>query len=140
MNRLYRSCQRLARQEAGGTPRLLDVFAWHAPFAQRLYSERSAPPSRKAMTRAKNKARAAASPRKHKARGKRATGSSYNDATGCPEVNQWSTRTPSNVETSGCRARYGKFASSLRAQVPRPSVNDFAACCRMARTPARHTK
>lgn len=60
---MYRTCQRLARaicQEAGGTPLLLDVFAWHAPFAQRLYEGRPALPSRKAMTRAKNRARAGA--------------------------------------------------------------------------------
>lgn len=60
---MYRTCQRLARaicQEAGGTPLLLDVFAWHAPFAQRLYAKQPSVPSRKTMTRAKNKARATA--------------------------------------------------------------------------------
>lgn len=60
---MYRTCQRLARaicEEAGGTPLLLDVFAWHAPVAQRLYAKRPATPSRKAMTRARNKARAVA--------------------------------------------------------------------------------
>jgi hypothetical protein len=60
---MYRTCQRLARvicMEAGGSPLLLDVFAWHAPAAQQLYKKRPAVPSRKAMTRARNKARAGA--------------------------------------------------------------------------------
>jgi hypothetical protein len=60
---MYRTCQRLARaicEEAGGTPLLQDVFAWHAPFAQRLYEEMPALPSRKSLTRARNKARAGA--------------------------------------------------------------------------------
>ena len=55
---MYRTCQRLALavcSEAGGTPLLLDVFALHTPFAQRLYEDRPVVPTRKAATRARNK-------------------------------------------------------------------------------------
>jgi hypothetical protein len=55
---IYQTAQRLARAicvEAGGTPLLLDVFAWHAPYAQRLYAKREQAPSRKSETRRKNK-------------------------------------------------------------------------------------
>jgi hypothetical protein len=60
---MYQTAQRLARAicvKAGGTPLLLDVFAWHAPYAQRLYAKREQPPSRKSESRRKNKAQASA--------------------------------------------------------------------------------
>jgi pimeloyl-ACP methyl ester carboxylesterase len=58
---MYQTAQRLARAicvEAGGTPLLLDVFAWRAPYAQRLYAKREQQPSRKSETRRKNRAQA----------------------------------------------------------------------------------
>lgn len=57
---IYQTAQRLALAicaEAGGTPLLLDVFAWHTPYAQRLYAKPVKSPSRKSVTRRKNKTR-----------------------------------------------------------------------------------